>query len=55
MLKVFFATHDPTTRDRQGADIGTPYRSGICFHADSQRNVLARVLAQANDELGGGS
>ena len=55
VLKMFFATHDPTTRDRQGADIGTPCRSGICFHADSQRNVLARVLAEANDELGGGS
>ncbi len=53
LLKVFFATHDPTTHNRQGADIGTQYRSGIYYSAESQRDVIARVLAEANDELGG--
>ena len=53
LLKMFFATHDPTTRNRQGADIGTQYRSGIYYSDESQRDVIARVLAEANDELGG--
>ena len=53
VLKVFFATHDPTTRNRQGADVGTQYRSGIYYGDESQREVIARVLAEANDELGG--
>ena len=53
VLKMFFATHDPTTRNRQGGDVGTQYRSGIYFHDESQREVIARVLAEANDELGG--
>ena len=53
MLQVSFATHDPTTRNRQGADVGTQYRSGIYFSDDSQRAVIARVVADANNELGG--
>ena len=43
----------PTTRNRQGADIGAQYRSAIYFSDESQRDVIARVLAEANDELGG--
>ena len=53
VLKVFFAAHDPTTRNRQGGDVGSQYRSGIYFSDESQREVVARVLAEANDELGG--
>ena len=53
LLKVFFATHDPTTRNRQGADVGTQYRSGIYYGDESQRQVIDRVLAEANHELGG--
>ncbi len=53
VLQVFFATHDPTTRNRQGADVGTQYRSGIYFSDESQRPVIDRVLAEANNELGG--
>ena len=53
VLKVFFATHDPTTRNRQGADVGTQYRSGIYYGDESQRQVIDRVLAEANHELGG--
>ena len=53
ILQIFFATHDPTTRNRQGADIGPQYRSGIYWSDDSQQEVIARVLAEANDELGG--
>ena len=53
VLQIFFATHDPTTRNRQGADIGPQYRSGIYWSEDSQQEVIARVLAEANNELGG--
>ncbi|HEX7690710.1 MAG TPA: peptide-methionine (S)-S-oxide reductase MsrA [Burkholderiaceae bacterium] len=53
VLKVFFATHDPTTRDRQGNDVGTQYRSGIYWSDESQLPVIRRVLAEANEALGG--
>lgn len=50
ILDVFFATHDPTTLNRQGADVGTQYRSAIYFHEDGQEAVIAAALlrAQAN-------
>jgi peptide-methionine (S)-S-oxide reductase len=53
VLKVFFATHDSTTRNRQGADVGTQYRSGIYYADDSQKEAIDRVVAEANAELGG--
>jgi peptide-methionine (S)-S-oxide reductase len=53
VLKVFFATHDSTTRNRQGNDVGTQYRSGIYYSDDSQKAVIDRVVAEANTELGG--
>jgi peptide-methionine (S)-S-oxide reductase len=39
LLEVFFKTHDPTTRDRQGADAGPQYRSVIFYHDDEQKKV----------------
>ena len=39
ILAIFFAVHDPTTRNRQGADVGTQYRSAIFFHTDAQRKA----------------
>ena len=53
VLAIFFATHDPTTLNRQGADTGTQYRSGIYWHDESQKPVIERVLAEANEALGG--
>ena len=53
VLEIFFAVHDPTTRDRQGADIGTQYRSGIYLHDASQRAVAQAVLDEANAAHGG--
>ena len=50
ILEVFFATHDPTTLNRQGADVGTQYRSAIYVHNDAQRGVAeaAKLKAQAD-------
>ena len=48
ILEIFFAIHDPTTRDRQGNDVGPQYRSGIYLHDESQRAVAEAVIAEAN-------
>jgi peptide-methionine (S)-S-oxide reductase len=44
LLEVFFATHDPTTLNRQGADVGTQYRSGVFYHDDDQKRVAEEVI-----------
>ncbi len=45
LLEVFFAFHDPTTLDRQGADVGTQYRSAIFWHTPEQRDTAKAVVA----------
>ena len=47
ILRVFFATHDPTTLNRQGADVGTQYRSAIFYLTDAQRLVAEQILAES--------
>ena len=42
LLDVFFATHDPTTPNRQGNDVGTQYRSAIFFHDDKQKEAALK-------------
>lgn len=44
ILEVFFAIHDPTTLNRQGADQGTQYRSVIFYHSDEQKQVAEEVM-----------
>lgn len=46
MLEIFFATHDPTTLNRQGNDVGPQYRSIILTHDDSQRRIATDLLAE---------
>jgi peptide-methionine (S)-S-oxide reductase len=53
VLEIFFTIHDPTTLNRQGADVGTQYRSGIYLHSEAQREVAQAVLAEANAAHGG--
>ena len=50
ILRIFFATHDPTTRDRQGADVGTQYRSAIFPHSEEQRATAEEVIAELDRE-----
>ncbi len=45
ILEVFFTIHDPTTLNRQGADIGTQYRSVIFYHSDEQKAVAEALIA----------
>jgi len=44
LLHVFFATHDPTTLNRQGNDVGTQYRSEVFYHTDHQRQFAADYI-----------
>jgi peptide-methionine (S)-S-oxide reductase len=48
ILEVFFAIHDPTTRNRQGPDYGTQYRSAIFFHTPEQKQTAEQVIAELN-------
>ena len=50
VLEVFFATHDPTTLNRQGADVGTQYRSAVFYHDEEQRQVAEEVIADLGSQ-----
>jgi peptide-methionine (S)-S-oxide reductase len=52
VLEIFFATHDPTTLNRQGNDVGPQYRSGIYTHDEKQAAVAREVLAEVNAATG---
>lgn len=48
ILEVFFATHDPTTLNRQGADVGTQYRSVVFYHNDEQKKLAEEIIQDLN-------
>ncbi|MFM1848704.1 MAG: peptide-methionine (S)-S-oxide reductase [Pseudomonadota bacterium] len=48
LLGWFFRMHDPTTKNRQGNDVGSQYRSTIFFHSEDQRKTAERVIAGVN-------
>ena len=48
LLEFFFQIHDPTTRNRQGNDIGTSYRSAIYYTSDTQKRIAEETIAEVN-------
>ncbi len=50
VLEVFFTIHDPTTLNRQGADVGTQYRSAVFYHTPEQKEMAEQTIAELNAE-----
>ena len=49
ILEVFFKTHNPTTLNRQGNDVGEHYRSAIFYHTEEQKNIATQVISDLTD------
>jgi peptide-methionine (S)-S-oxide reductase len=50
ILEIFFTIHDPTTPNRQGADVGTQYRSAIFYHNEAQREMAEAVIDDLTEQ-----
>lgn len=50
LLEIFFTIHDPTLLDRQGADIGSQYRSGVFYHSPEQRATAEALMRELGEE-----
>lgn len=50
LLEIFFKTHDPTTQNRQGANVGTKYRSIILYHSEEQNKLARQVISELDSE-----
>ncbi len=46
LLEIFFKTHDPTTLNKQGADVGTQYRSTVLYHDEQQQNQAENIIRE---------
>lgn len=55
LLTVFFGSHDPTTPNRQGADIGEQYRSVIFYNDETEKLIADKVVKEVNDSLRDGT
>jgi peptide-methionine (S)-S-oxide reductase len=50
LLEIFFKTHDPTTLNRQGADVGTQYRSIVLYHNEQQLKLTQQIILELDSE-----
>ncbi len=50
VLQIFFATHDPTTLNRQGNDLGTQYRSAVFYHSEEQKRTAEEVIREITEQ-----
>ena len=50
LLEIFFDTHDPTTLNRQGNDVGTQYRSGVYYHSEEQKDVTEAYISDLEQQ-----
>lgn len=50
LLEIFFGTHDPTTLNRQGADVGTQYRSEVFYHSEAQKEKAEKYIQWIEQE-----
>lgn len=50
VLEIFFGTHDPTTLDRQGNDVGSSYRSAVFYHSDKQKEIAEEVVEEIESQ-----
>ena len=50
VLTVFFATHNPTTKNRQGPDVGSQYRSAVFYHDEAQREAAEATIADLEEQ-----
>ena len=53
LMTVFFGTHDPTTKNRQGNDVGTQYRSAIFYSTPGQKDEAEKFITELNSHKGG--
>lgn len=51
ILEIFWATHDPTTRNRQGNDVGPQYRSVIFYHSEAQKEAAKRSMTEVAPQI----
>lgn len=52
ILDVFFSTHDPTTLNKQGYDVGTQYRSAIFYHSEKQKEISENFIKELSEAIG---
>ena len=50
ILEIFFSIHDPTTLNRQGADVGTQYRSAVFFGDEGQKDIAGKLIGELNQK-----